>query len=620
MKKLRYIALLLAISVILSALSGCAAASVPAGVDEDGRFVYSVVRSSDAVSEAENGAKNIRSAIKDNFGCSVVIAKDGILEDFDQNYEILVGNTNREESEEALTRLKENRPNFASDFIVAVIGDKICIQAATNEMLAVATDWFVATFCQSLETWKLLKTDYQYIYTPESSVVTSNTVNNVDIALYSVTLPKQCSYLVGMLAEEFVDYFAEFGYQITEVEEGFDEHTQYEILFGDCEAEASRSVTVEGDNYVIKVVGDKIVIKGGNDLATNKAGKDFLNMLYETETTGRGFSWFDGHTINGKLSDEDENTYSLTWNDEFEGNTIDLNKWGDYVTMDDAPAETSLGGKGYMVSPVRDTYPGTLPKDYVYQSDGKMVMAYEVLGNDTIVSQIGTYNTMMYRYGIMEIRGKMPEEPATVSYWTNGGNLKDYHKDRFGADAVTRVAQMEVDLIETFGSTLNFRSNVHLWWGVKSESGKNTSMHSSMDGNAKYTGSSLNNKAYSYTEKYGDKLSDDYHIYTFYWDSTQIKFAFDGKVYCDYQFTENKSASNHCLMSFFLSGGRVASPTYGATYDRDIHPTYFEHKMDYIRFYQMEEQNCQMITAWPQLQEKGTRTVLFPNNDDGGTY
>ena len=44
-------------------------------------------------------------------------------------------------------------------------------------------------------------------------------------------------------------------------------------------------VTVEGDNYVIKVVGTKLVIKGGNELSTYRAAKHFADLVKNSKNT-----------------------------------------------------------------------------------------------------------------------------------------------------------------------------------------------------------------------------------------------------------------------------------------------------------------------------------------------
>ena len=136
----------------LATLTGCLGAKLPASVDEEGKFVYAITRSGEAkVTEVDNAVRVLRAAMKEGFGCSVSILKDTAYEDYKGNYEILIGDTNREASTTVKNRLIKNRPNNANDFIVAVIDDKICINAVQNSVIESAVDWFAKTFCGSLE-------------------------------------------------------------------------------------------------------------------------------------------------------------------------------------------------------------------------------------------------------------------------------------------------------------------------------------------------------------------------------------------------------------------------------------------------------------------------------------
>ena len=300
MKIKRIISIFLAVALIIS-LSGCVAQSVPAGVDDEGRFVYTIVRP--GVNEdvlVEDSAKMLRTAIKENFGVNVTYKKDFAVEDFDNNYEILVGDTNREETAEAIKRLDDNRTNNSNDFIVAVIKDKICIYSKTSSVLYTASEWFINNFCQNPDSWKKLKTGYEFIYEHNYTSLCVNKSNGSDVGTFDIVLPRYASYLYGMVAEDIIDYQKSIGYQPVWYEDIIDKEVEYEILIGDCDRPASKSVTVEGNNYVVKVIGNKIVVKGGNDLATREAALKLLEEILKGKETGTGFDWSDGYTLTGK--------------------------------------------------------------------------------------------------------------------------------------------------------------------------------------------------------------------------------------------------------------------------------------------------------------------------------
>ncbi|MBE6739119.1 MAG: hypothetical protein E7565_02235 [Ruminococcaceae bacterium] len=622
----RIITLLLAIVMICS-LCACAGKSVASNVDDEGYFAYSIVRSGEGKNvTVEDAAKDLRAVMKDNFECKISIAKDNAAEDFDGNLEILVGETNREESDEALERLKKNRDNHAGDFIVAVIDDKICLIGATDEMTAVAVKWFIENFCDDLESWAKLKKGYEFIYAPKVSAVV-NKINGVDLGLYSVVLPEKTSLLIGMGADEFIKYYTSFGYNVTECDD-FDakDEKEYEVLFGDTTREASKSVKVEGDNYVIKVVGKKIVIKGGNHLATWRGAQRFLEEAKKGAQTGKGFEWSDGYTINGKYDAKEEGTYTLNWNDEFEGTEFDLNKWGDYRNQanGDTPGASALGGKTYHYNVFGETQFKGATKDLIYQADGCAVLATQrVTDVDFVNSTLSTYHTMTYKYGVVDIYAQIAPYPAHCSYWMNGASASNpgtNFGDRFGYQ--NRACMTEVDILENFSQNNSYAANVHRWWSMNNAEGASTgSAHNSMDGNALYSANSGNSKKFTYdNEKYGKDMTGDFHMYSYYWDDERMMFAFDGKVFCDYKYTENYSVSVHCLMNYFITSCGMGNAAYGATYNKNEDGDYYEHKIDYVRIYQTGAINSQLITAWPQKQQKGEMKVFYPENTIGAQY
>ncbi len=627
MRKVKLFALVLAVLMAVSVFSGCSLgggkASVYADIDEDGRFIYSVIRSSEASTTVEDAAKSIRAAMKDNFDCSITITKDNAYEDFDFNYEILVGNTTREESELAKDILKENRLNNASDFIVAVMDDKIVINAMTDNMVAVAAEWFVHNFCQSLDTWANLKEDYQFIYAPEKSGAT-NTVCGVDIGIFTVVRPHKMSFLPGFEMEAFIEHYSNIGYDMAYVDDK-EPATDYEILLGDTTRPESGSVSVDGDNYIVKVIGTKVVIKGGNDLATWRGVKAFADTVYAAEASGTALDMADGYVINGKYDAAEEGAYTLNFGEEFETGIENPEFWRDYyynASFDSSTKDSALGGKLYQVNTLGETKyeGGGLPK-LIYQADGKLNLGTaKVNDTDFVGSHISTFWSMIYKYGCLEISAKAPASPASLRMAINGaGTDGEEFKERFGD--CTRVAYSEMDLFENNGSLNSFTSNIHRWWKEYNAEGTYTGNgHNTISSLASYAGASDNNVKFNYDKKvYGDDLSNDFHTYSFYWDNGRMKFAFDGKTFLDYKYLDNMSVSLHCLANYLEIDTFMGSASEGKIYNSLKDPELCETQIDYIRIYQTSEQNSQMVFGWPPKQS-GERKVVYPDHEIGKYY
>ncbi|MBE6729116.1 MAG: glycosyl hydrolase family protein [Ruminococcaceae bacterium] len=625
----RILSIILATIMVISVLSACTSsgeASVPASVDEEGKFIYAITRAFESSVEAEAGVKAIRKAIKDNFEVGITILRDSAIEDFDGNYEILVGDTNRAESGIAKERLNANRTNNANDFIVAVIEDKIVIQAMQGTILEGACEWFVNTFCQSLETWSMLKEGYEFIYEHHTADASySNLVNNVDLGKFTIVLPVRTSYLVGMYAEDLVSFYKHYGYEMKSIEDIDDEVTN-EIIIGDTTREASKAIEVEGDNYVIKVVDGDIVIKGGSDLATQRGVKALYDAAVQIKDGKGAINWSDGYVINGKYDAKEEGAFTLNWYDEFNGSTLDLNKWGEYSGMAKEKETSSLGGMKCWQTPFSTPYkePDKLKK-LIYVSGGNLHIGTQRLNEiDFVGGMLSTNYTMTFRYGVWEVHSKLPPVPCSLGYWLNESNMDAGINGRFGTGAVQdRRCFTEVDIIENFGSSTSFNANVHRWWtNNNSIDGATTSSgHDSLDG-GKYSGAAKNNKKKVYdTERYEGDLSTDYHYYNMYWTDEFMKFSFDGKTYLDYQFDADPTGVGpYCLMTYFITECQMGDASYGATYDPNVHGNYYEHIIDYVRLYQSDSVNCQMITAWPQQQETGKSTIKYPDHPIGGTY
>ncbi|MBE6739884.1 MAG: hypothetical protein E7565_06155 [Ruminococcaceae bacterium] len=615
--------LVLAIAM-LTCLCACAGQSVPKSVNEEGEFIYSITRPVNASSEEELAAKDLRLKLKKTFDCKITLNKDKAVEDYKGNYEILIGDTNREESEIAKQRLIDNHVNCSSDFIIKVIGEKICIQAVNDEMLTLAEKWFEQTFCENIEDWALLTKNYEFIYSPEIAPL-NNVVAGVDLSNFTVVLPRKTSILHGLIVDEYITLYDQHDYELKEAED-FDAEAEYEILVGDCNRTASQNVTVEGDNYVIKVVGKKLVIKGGNHLATWRGFKAFLDEVKKAENGESGINWADGYTVNGKYDAAEKDTFTLNWNDEFEGSAIDLNKWSDYRNDSQSTAASCLGGTVYQTDVHGDSaYEGSAKNGLIYQADGKLVCATKRVDDKNFIgSTVSTYWTMTWKYGAMDIYGKLAPEPAYTTYWANGAATsgEDWEK-RFGGKLQSRTCMTEIDILENYSKPDWYGSTVHWWWGaVNSDGTKGSgSGHAGLGGNSIYKDGTDNSMHLIYDkEKYGGTLPDDYHMYSFYWDDKCIKFAFDGKVFMNYQYTNHESVSVHCLMNYFISSCAMGSPNYGYTYNKDLYGDYYEHSMDYVRIYQTDAVNSQMITAWPEKKANGTSKIFYPDNTIGAEY
>ena len=161
MKKItQYLILLLAIALLLSSCSGGADESTTESptseeVTEapavqniifiaDGTTEYNMVRSEKASNKITEAFIKLRGAINDTYGANIKLTDDFEKPGTDPAtryaYEILVGNTNREESAAALEGLGY------SDSVIAVIGNRLVISGGSDDAVVHAVDLFIEKY------------------------------------------------------------------------------------------------------------------------------------------------------------------------------------------------------------------------------------------------------------------------------------------------------------------------------------------------------------------------------------------------------------------------------------------------------------------------------------------
>lgn len=624
MKTIRILALILSFCLLISTLSACSifgGAKLPADISDDGKFIFKVIRSSKATDEAEALAKTLRNAMRETFECKVDIGKDGTT-DYDENaYEILIGDTNRPESTEAKEVLASSRANTAFDFIVKVIGKKVCIQVTNDEMMPIAGAWFTETFCDSIKDWELLTSDYEFIYSKKFEAI-NNQIGGADLGAFTVVKPLFSDYISVMEIEEYIDFYENYGYKVV-YNDDVDKETTYEILLGNADREASKSVTVEGDNYVIKVVGTKIVIKGGSSLATFRAIRHFNELVKASANGGEAINWTDGYVINGKYDASESGTYTLNWADEFDGSKVDLSYWSSY--NGGAQNASVLGGKQWEYGPdgenVRENGPN-MPGRMAYITDGKLAFENYRVDKDFFIQSFCTQQGLLWKYGVAEISVQVPETPSATSLWFNcaPGKIK------MGGGKTINISSgntfTEIDLIENYGNPNFPQACVHRWWTEPSldDIVNNLSHNVALDETFFDKDSSLGYEVPG--EKYGaDGMADKtQHVYSWYWDKNQMKFAFDGRRWCTYDYTTANSVSIHALFTYFIISGAFGNSTYGVTWKEDEHPDYTIGYLDYCRVYQTDAITSQMIKSYTTDEYERPGVVVYPNNPLGGSY
>ena len=251
----------------------------------------------------------------------------------------------------------------------------------------------------------------------------------------------------------------------------------------------------------------------------------------------------------------------LVWHDEFDNNEIDLNNWTCKMTM---------GGK-----------------DRVYDNSEKHIrlekgqVHLQVHKNKDIdkpwslPAGFTTYNTMLFKYGYLEMRAKIPfRHGAWPSFWMQSATpFKTV--DWFS----------EVDIFEVFSSTDTVLANIHKWHEGK---------HSML-------GTVLESKKRAYKFKNIDNLNDEYHVYGFEWDKKHMRFYVDDEMFCEFPIDKNNCQVPNDLISgvegfhdfhFIIINNEIFTPNGGWVKEEfslsDNDPLPIDYFIDWIRLYQKD--------------------------------
>ena len=196
--------------------------------------------------------------------------------------------------------------------------------------------------------------------------------------------------------------------------------------------------------------------------------------------------------------------YQLVWHDEFDGDTLNLDKWSTEVTK--------MGGRNILV--VEDT------PDTIKVKDGALIMtAYkDENGVYHVPNSVHTKGTMNYKFGYAEIRAKLPLEVGCfASYWTRG--VSDNPSTALAPGNLDHYA--EVDMFEVF-----------------------------QNGGKQCVGGNILKNFPGHPEKnwYATPMDwtqqvvlpdEEYHTYGYEWTPTEINYYYDGAIYAHFDITES---------------------------------------------------------------------------------
>ena len=540
---------------------------MPLYADDDESFPYSIVYPANSQRALTVAIRTFRSTVQNKLYAGVDSPLTDSESPKEKDAELLIGNTNRSFSVKLLNKLKSNRKNCSDDFIIATEGKKIGIVGGSDAACVKAVEWFTQTFCASERTWTYLRKGYEFIYAPKYDLEEISFASE-SIYDYSIVTPNETEYVYGRAIDDLISMVAsDLHYEISREYERFAKtESKNELLIGNLNRAQSKSVVPGADEYVIKVIGKKIVIKGYDSICLYYGIEAFSKLIKDAAKSGKSLNLKDGYTVRYKVDKSSNSAYKLIFDDEFDGGILDA-MWTGYDG--NTSGENSVFSNGKIINEGRSN-------DYQYVENGILHLLSKRIKDDKGSTDFGEAKitlkkNLWYKYGCLEVRAKLPENPAHCAIWLNGG--------------------AEIDILENFSSVTNFRSNIHKWFSRYLWDGTRDDGHMSIEGSGTY------DAARNYkidVERYGN-LTDDFHTYSLDWTEDYFRFAVDGKTYFRYDYAENEDEVDFFRRELYLilvCG--CGSNSYGARYVPEAHDKLdengnyvpFDFQVDYVRIYQ----------------------------------
>ena len=532
-------------------------------IAEDGSSVYRIIRP-DNDSTMFKQADIVFDAMKEILGFYAKKVSD-LTEDSGQ-YEILVGGTNRAESQQAIDYLISAGEGKYEDYIICTIGKKIVINGMNDEATVKAVDYFIKNFIKK----EGIDGGIKYIHKTEGSF-TNITINGVPIQKFTVI--RDTSSRSWLVQEEFRKVqkavCEKAGYYLPLKNDKDTAEAEYEIHIGNTVRTAKPQEDYSYNDWEIAVNDKKVYIAGGSTYAVQVAVTEFGKMLKTGAVTNANSTCGNYYeTVSGYDSSV---YYALRWQEEFDYEAISPTASGwtvDPITVNKQTLNHAAGigekirrfGKAFLVTDA-DTSQitgGNFIMRAIKMEDATITYDWsQGGGTDGLIykNQGGCHSTsiMRFNYGYLEMRARIPDGKGVYSsFWLSCDN------------------GLEIDIFESLGMAHTLRANIHYWQSAENGG------HTSLDG-------VVNSRDYVLPTSEGT-LFDDYHTIGLYWSWDGIRFYCDGVMYYEDEIDEFHDGQ----MAKIIAGFNVG--WYGRTDPADDVEFPLEYHVDYFRLYQIDGQ------------------------------
>lgn len=467
-------------------------------LDEHGESKYDIIRPSNCNEIITKASTTVFSAIKSKLKISPKNLDDS--KDGSGEYEILIGETNRPETETAKKQLNSGEGGRYNDYIICSIGTKIVILGASDNSTLEAANYFVDNYLNSATVTGGIK----YLYTDNGEFATLAIADN-NIRDYCIVRPHyNNSYIVNIEIEKLQKHiFDVAGYELTIIEDTYADESDLEIVVGDTNRSGVEDIRGY-DEFSIKVDGNKVYLNGGSYYSTAMAVSEFTKLLQSGSTITSANSVYGDYRTAVENYDKSQRLIP-TWSDEFNGSTYDKNKWSLLK-----PGEGDSPGHNGKLS-VRSDDPKVC-----YVKDGKFTIAAAQDDKFYYGGMLRSLNKFDYLYGYLEMSAIIPDGDG---FWSCIWMASSANKELW---------YPEVDVNECYGNAVKVEGNYHSW---PTHLGKINNLEHFCGLHGSYT--------IPQTEKDDKHFGLAFHTYGFMWTPEWIGGTVDGHLYQQFDITQD---------------------------------------------------------------------------------
>ncbi|MBR6709380.1 MAG: hypothetical protein IKL84_06850 [Clostridia bacterium] len=249
---------------------------LPVGIDLS---AYTVVRAERPEPGVTQIASEVYNAIAKLAGTNNVSLHDDWVRDAadadNDNFEILVGVTNRPESAAAQEKI-----GGYLDYVIAVIDNKICISANTEEILQKASAAFIAAL--SVEDGKTLYKGGDITGTYDYPIK-GLSIADKPIEDYSIVVSADATERERVYANTLMEFIRDNTGVILPVIDDSAAETANEILIGQTNRAVSEDLALNENELLVRVDGTKLVLAGSSSFVYRKTADQMLAVLSENK-------------------------------------------------------------------------------------------------------------------------------------------------------------------------------------------------------------------------------------------------------------------------------------------------------------------------------------------------